>query len=223
MKAIIIGSTGLTGKKLLIHLLTNPAYTEVISVSRAPVQLAHPKLIEVMVDFEHLDLYREKLAGDHYFCCLGTTIKKARTKENFLKVDLEYPLAFASIAKSHNAKSFSVISAMGAKSDSSIFYNQVKGRLELELKELALEKLIIYRPGLLLGVREERRAGEGAMTTLSHFLSRFISEKKMSSWVTDSNHLSEVMSQFALKSKRQVEVLSAPDIFKMAQSYQEHL
>lgn len=222
MKAVITGSTGLTGKKLLINLLHHPSFSEVISVSRTPVQLAHPKLREVMVDFEKLSSYSDALKGDHYFCCLGTTIKKAKTKENFLKVDFDYPLSFAHIAKNHNAKSFSLISASGASVDSKFFYNQVKGKLEKEIKEIGLSKLIIYHPGLLLGLREEKRTVEDMMIKLSHFLSKFISEKKLSSWVTDTNHLSEVMGKFSVMSKREVEVLSPQDIFKMALSFQEH-
>ena len=50
---------------------------------------------------------------------------------------------------------------MGADSKSSIFYNSVKGEIEDELKNSAIDQVEIYRPSLLLGNREESRVMEG--------------------------------------------------------------
>jgi len=80
MIATLIGSTGLTGSFLVRQLLADAAITTVISVSR------------------------KSLSRDIYFSCLGTTIKTAGSKENFEKVDHAAIVAFASIAKAHDAK-----------------------------------------------------------------------------------------------------------------------
>jgi uncharacterized protein YbjT (DUF2867 family) len=49
---------------------------------------------------------------------------------------------------------------MGANAKSMIFYNQVKGRTENDVKALGLRSLIIFRPGLLVGPRHEFRLTE---------------------------------------------------------------
>ena len=94
------------------------------------------------------------------FCCLGTTIKKAGSQENFKKVDLDYFLTFADLTKSKNAKTFAVVSAMGAEINSSFFYNRVKGEMEQNIAEKGFYGTVILRPSLLLGKRREFRFGE---------------------------------------------------------------
>jgi uncharacterized protein YbjT (DUF2867 family) len=49
---------------------------------------------------------------------------------------------------------------MGANSTSSIFYNQVKGEIEKELKKMDIPKIQIFQPSLIMGPRKEFRIGE---------------------------------------------------------------
>lgn len=159
-KAIIVGASGLIGKFCLSYLLMDKNYSEVIAVSRRPLPIKDSKLKNIVCDFDFLESYSNELIADDVFCCLGTTIKVAKTKENFKKVDLEYPLRLANISKKNGATKFLVVSAMGANKNSSIFYNQVKGELEEQLKTIGFKGLYIFRPSLLLGMRTEFRLGE---------------------------------------------------------------
>jgi len=161
MIATLIGSTGLTGSFLVQQLLADPAIEKVISISRRPLKIANTKLSEVLVSgLEQLPSMEAKIRGEIYFCCLGTTIIAAGSKENFEKVDHDAIVAFAKIAKAHDAKSFTFVSTMGANAKSMIFYNQVKGRTEDDVKALGLRSLIIFRPALLVGPRHEFRLTE---------------------------------------------------------------
>lgn len=90
--ALIVGSTGLVGGYCLSKLLADDDYTQVIALTRSSLELQHPKLVNIVVDFENLQQYAHQIVADPIFCCLGTTIKKAGTKERFSKVDYEYPL-----------------------------------------------------------------------------------------------------------------------------------
>jgi uncharacterized protein YbjT (DUF2867 family) len=175
MIAALAGSTGLTGSVLLRRLLADAAITKVISVSRKPLKMAHAKLTEVLVsDLAELSSIESRIRADVYFCCLGTTIGKAGSKENFEKIDHGAIVAFANIAKAHDAKSFTLISAMGAKANSKFFYLRVKGRTENDVKALALHSLTVFQPAFLVGPRHEFRLSEriAAMTLvpLSHLL-----------------------------------------------------
>ena len=114
MIATIIGSTGLTGSLLVRKLLNDPAIKKVISIARRPPEISNPKLTEILVrNLAELPFLASTVCGELYFCCLGTTIKAAGSKENFEKVDHDAVVAFAKIAKAHDATSFTFLSAMG--------------------------------------------------------------------------------------------------------------
>src|SRR6202045_2825312 len=131
MIATVIGSTGLTGAFLVRDLLADSAITKVMSVSRRSLNISDSKLTEVLVsDLAELPTIQSKIRGELYFSCLGTTIKAAGSKENFEKVDHAAIVDFAKIANAHDAKSFTLVSAMGANPNSMLFYNRVKGRTE---------------------------------------------------------------------------------------------
>ncbi len=185
MIATLIGSTGLTGSSLVRQLLADSAITKVISISRKPLNLLNAKLTEVLVsDLAELPSMESRIRGDLYFCCLGTTIKTAGSKENFEKVDHAGVVAFAKIAKAHNAKSFTLVSAMGANASSMFFYNQVKGRTENDVKALGLRSLIIFKPALLVGPRHEFRLAERIATKTLVPLSRLLPARTQKSLIT---------------------------------------
>src|SRR5688500_10362415 len=118
MKAVIAGATGLVGSTLLEKLFKDASFTEIISITRKPLR-EHPKLKQILIEnFSELP----PVTGDVHFCCLGTTIKTAGSKDNFRKVDFDAVLNFAK-----SAKNFILVSASGANAKSPIFYNRLKG------------------------------------------------------------------------------------------------
>lgn len=157
--AIVVGATGFTGQFLVKQLCESDEYTSVSIIVRRKPDFNHPKLDVRVRDFDLLEEKDLEIADD-LFCCLGTTIKKAQSKEMFQKVDLEYPLQIASLAKKVGVPNFHVISAVGSNKKSPFFYSQVKGRLEEELIALSLPSLSIFKPSLIIGGREEFRLGE---------------------------------------------------------------
>ncbi len=159
--ALVAGSTGLIGSQLMELLLNDNAYSKVIALSRKPLSISNPKLQNVVVEASDLKNHRD-IKADDVFCCLGTTIKQAKTKEAFRKVDFDYPLALATLLKSNGATQFLLISALGADKNSRIFYNQVKGEVEEAIGAVGISAYHIFRPSLLIGPRKEHRAGEDA-------------------------------------------------------------
>ena len=169
--ALLIGATGLIGSHLLSQLLKDPYYHEVRVWTRRPLDNKHDKLRQVIVDFDRLAELEQKLIGvEDVFCCLGTTIKKAGSKDQFRKIDKDYPLTIAHMAKKAGAKQFLLVSALGANRESPFFYNQVKGEVEEELARVGFLSLHIFRPSLLLGKRQEFRIGEVVAGILSRVL-----------------------------------------------------
>ncbi|OME19621.1 oxidoreductase [Paenibacillus odorifer] len=159
--ALVLGATGLVGKAVTEELLNREGWGEVRVLVRTPLALEHPKLKQIVVDWENLAEYSDSFEGVHsIFCCLGTTIKKAGSQEQFERVDLDYPLAAATIARDHGVKQFLVVSSMGADAKSRNFYSRTKGRAEEALSKIGFHGLHLFRPSLLLGHREEFRLGE---------------------------------------------------------------
>lgn len=167
--AIVAGATGLIGSQLVAYLLDDPSYERVLALVRKKLERTHPKLIQVVTHFDENLEHEIKtyLPGSDLFCCLGTTIKKAKSKEQFRKVDLEYPMLLGNQALNFKATYFGIVTAMGADAGSKIFYSQVKGQVEEGLERLRLPSLHIFQPSLLLGERADARLGERIGTVLS--------------------------------------------------------
>lgn len=158
--AVVLGATGLVGRALTEDLL-NGDWDEVRVLVRRPLQLEHKRLKQIETDWEQLEQYKEQFAGVYaVFCCLGTTIKQAGSQEQFEKVDLDYPLAAAALAKAYGVKQFLAVSSIGANAKSRNFYSRTKGRAEDGLIAAGFHGLHLFRPSLLLGEREEFRLGE---------------------------------------------------------------
>ncbi|WP_235942241.1 NAD-dependent epimerase/dehydratase family protein [Perlabentimonas gracilis] len=158
MKAsIIIGSTGLIGSKLHEILSNNPNHAKLHLVSRrAPSNLTEKS---VLIPIEN-GIYSIPSEINYAFCCLGTTMRKAGSREAFRKVDFDMVVDFAQKAKTAGIERFAVVSSIGANPKSKNFYLKTKGQVEEELKKIGFARLVIVRPSLLLGKRNERRIAE---------------------------------------------------------------
>lgn len=160
--AVIAGATGLVGGELLGQLLASERYSKVAVLTRRDFSLEHPKLQKIISDLSAPARDLEGVKPDDIFCCLGTTMAKAGTKDKFYNVDFEMPLALALATRALGAKQYLLVSAVGANRNSSIYYNRVKGEVEDALRKVGFEALHIFRPSLILGPRKEKRAGEDA-------------------------------------------------------------
>ncbi len=157
--ALIVGATGLIGGHLTQKILNHASYTKVKVLVRKPLDFQHPKLEQIIINFDNFD--KSLVIADDVFCCLGTTMKQAGSKEAFYKVDFIYPFEIAKAAFQNGAKQYLIVTAMGADSKSLFYYNRVKGDIEKALTDLHFTTLLIFRPSLLLGERKDSRAGEG--------------------------------------------------------------
>lgn len=172
--ALVLGATGLIGKELVKKLSENGQYQKIHIIVRRPIELPSDACELHIINFDELHKYNDLFQVSDVFCCLGTTIKVAKTKEAFRKVDYEYPVVAAKLAKENGAEKFLIVTAMGADTKSLFFYSRVKGEVEETLKNLHLPSLHIFRPSLLLGAREEFRLGEKIAEKVSGVLNKLM-------------------------------------------------
>ncbi|MFJ8515003.1 oxidoreductase [Lysinibacillus xylanilyticus] len=213
--AIVVGATGLTGTSLVEQLCENDEYVSVTVIARRVPAYTHPKLEVKIRNFDTLEEKDIEFAHELY-CCLGTTIKKAGSREVFEKVDFEYPLTIASLAKKRGIPHMLVITAMGANESSPFYYNRVKGKLEHDLMELGLQRLSIIRPSLLVGEREEFRLGEKAGEKVLKLVKPLLVGPLKRSRAIEASQVAKAMIVIALDGNKQpVTIYQSQELAKL--------
>ena len=168
-KSMVVGSTGLIGRSLIHQLIEGGE--PVKALTREDQTTSNSILEYVKVNFDALELNSELFSDiKDIYICLGTTIKKAGSKETFQKVDIQYCIDVAREAEKNGVRNLSIITSVGSDSRSSNFYLKTKGLIEEQISDLDFDSISIHRPGLLIGSRKEVRAGESIGQTLYPFL-----------------------------------------------------
>lgn len=162
MKLMLVGASGLVGQQVLRQALANPAVSRMIAPTRTPLAAVNG-LENPVVDFERLPADAPWWNVDAVICTLGTTMAQAGSQAAFRRVDHDYPLAVARLARAAGATAFVLNSALGAAVDSRVFYNRIKGEVEAAITDLGYPSLTLVRPSLLDGgPRPDSRPGERA-------------------------------------------------------------
>jgi uncharacterized protein YbjT (DUF2867 family) len=169
--ALVFGATGLVGRALIEELCKSDRYDLIKIFVRSNTDFAgREKVKEFITDFDNLKALSDMISGDDLFICLGTTIKKAGSVARMEEIDRDLPVKIASIASGNSVEKLAVISSVGANPGSSNYYLRIKGEMENGLMKLKFTTLIILRPSMLLGDRNERRAGEEIAKIMMKFV-----------------------------------------------------
>lgn len=212
MKIVIIGATGLIGNRLVDNLIQLNSKMDITTISRKKIQNDSNNLNQIIYpDLSVKTLSNLQISADHFVCCLGTTIKKAKTKDNFKKVDLDLVIEFSKMAKRSNAKSLHVVSSKGSNYNSLFFYSRVKGEMEKEIKSLSIPSVYIYRPSLLIGEREEKRAGENFGIKSYRFLKKILPISLQKQIGSEVNFVIEKMAEGILGHKNGIHIIESSE------------
>lgn len=158
--ALVLGATGLVGRQCLKQLLESDSYERVTVLSRREGTIDHPKLDWQVVDLDNMEACQAQFQVDDVFCCLGSTMKKAGSRQAFRHVDHDLVVLAGKVAKRAGVQRFLVVSAINANPRSPFFYSRVKGQMERALRELELPLLVLVQPSLLRGERDDKRPAE---------------------------------------------------------------
>jgi uncharacterized protein YbjT (DUF2867 family) len=178
--ALVIGATGLVGSHITAKLLDDVRYKKVKVFVRRSLKINNPKLEEHIIDFENIEIWKDQLIGDELYSALGTTIKKAGSKDAQYKIDYTYQDKVAKAASQNGVTKYLLVSSAGANYKSGNFYLRMKGKLDEAVQQLSFNQIIIFRPSILAGYRSERRLAEslgikiaGAITKLIPALKKY--------------------------------------------------
>jgi len=160
-RVLLLGYTGLVGQALLQLCIKSDQVYEITCLGRTQPSFSHYKLrwvgstlLEPGTDAGHY------IAVDRVFCCLGTTLRNAGSLEAFRRVDYQMVVDAGILARQAGVPYLGLVSSAGASAQSRLPYARTKGQVEEALQRLDFERLSIFRPGLLLGDRQESRPAE---------------------------------------------------------------
>ncbi|XP_076370810.1 protein HTATIP2-like [Tachypleus tridentatus] len=163
----ILGASGEVGKELLNAVSAESRFSEIVLIGRRKIkEEPFSKYEQRVIDFEKIEDYGNAFQDlEIGFCSLGTTRGIAGV-DGFIKVDHDYVVNSAKIAKQHGCKHFLIVSSSGANHKSKLLYHKTKGLTEEDLRGIGFDRLSIFRPGLLICNRRQSRPLERVALTL---------------------------------------------------------
>ncbi len=213
--AIILGATGLVGSNLLKQLLKDDSFSVVKIFVRRTTGINDLKIEEHIVDFNDISSFKDNIAGDVLFSCMGTTIKQAGSKEAQYLVDYTYQYEFARTAKDIGVQTYVLVSSANAKATSSIFYSRIKGELEDAVKELQFPRTVIFQPSILVGLRNEKRFGESIGVKIANAMGKIIPPLKKYRGIKGEEVAQAMLAAYNKPFPNSVIVFKLDEIFKL--------
>lgn len=211
---LIAGASGLVGSKICQH-LDNPE-NDVTLLSRRPLNRAYAHHFVKEIDLLNPQLPDAQSAQDAVLCALGTTLKKAGSKDAFRKVDLDMVIALAKAASVAGYQRFVVVSSLGTTPDTRNFYLQTKAQMEQAVADVGFAHLTIMRPSLLLGERAEFRVGEKAGELAGRLLSPLFVGAIRKYRPIQADTVARAMIQAAQDQQSSVQILESDAIERLA-------
>ena len=219
--AVLFGASGLIGNCCVRRLLVHQAYEKVISIGRSAIKASHPKLIHYEVDLSNTDNYRHLMRGDDLFICIGTTMKKAGSREAFYQVDHDLVFNIAKTGSLQGMNQLIFVSSIGADSGSLVYYLKVKGELENNVKRLPYWGIHIMRPSVLLGNRDEQRPVERLAGQLGKTLHRLPGSIVADLAPIDADEVARAMVQAAQSLKQGTHIHHGSEIVKLSKKFNQ--
>lgn len=216
--AVIIGASGLIGNHLVEQLLHDEYFGTIRILVRRGLAFNHPKLQQVIVDFNNINDYSNKFGkGDIIFCCVGTTQKKVKgDKIAYEKIDHDIPVNAAQIGIDNGFKKFLIVSSIGANPISNNFYLRLKGKTEKHIKQFPFKCISIFRPSILIGKRSDARPAEKAgQIFMQAFSFLFVGSFKKYHPVK-AEDVAKAMIAESKREKSEIHILEYPDIKKLS-------
>jgi uncharacterized protein YbjT (DUF2867 family) len=213
--AIVLGATGLVGNHITHKLISNDSYDKVKVFTRRSLQISNSKLEEHLVNFDNIESWKEDLKGDELYSALGTTLKKAGSKEAQYIIDFTYQYEIAKAASQNGVLKLLLVSSIGASYKSRNFYLRMKGKLDEEIQQFQFKQIFIFRPSILAGERNEKRTGESIGIKIVGTITKIIPALKKYRPIKASQ-VAEAMIKSANQTlKEQINIYESEEIFNL--------
>jgi uncharacterized protein YbjT (DUF2867 family) len=216
--ALLLGATGLVGGHCLNQLVTDSRYSRVTALTRGPlarVDDSGGRLDVRVIDFERLAEQWDFTATDVY-CCLGATASSS--PETYQRVEHDYPVEVARLARKAGAQRLAIVSAVGASPRSRLSMLRVKGTAEQDIVALGYECVEIFHPATLLGDRTTPRSGQGIANAVLPVVARAMLGPLRRFRPVRAEVLAAAMIAALLRGEPGVHIRTQPEIVALAKT-----
>jgi uncharacterized protein YbjT (DUF2867 family) len=213
--ALVIGATGLVGNELVHQLLVDDRFGAVLVFVRRSMGISHSKLQEFIINFDEPLSWSHLVKSDVLFSALGTTLKKAGSKEAQYKIDHDYQYNFAQAAAQNQVPVYVLVSSAMASTSSRIFYTRMKGELERDIQLLPFQAIHIMQPGMLQGNRKENRPGEKIGLSVIRLLNKMGIALKQKP--VPASIVAKAMINVSFKNDKRISVYALTQVFTAAE------
>jgi uncharacterized protein YbjT (DUF2867 family) len=210
---VILGATGLVGSALVEELILDQQVSEIRILTRRPLVFTSEKIKLIQTDLSNPAPSAFANATALY-CCIGTTRKKTPDQTQYRTIDYGMTLAAAAAAQNAGTTEVHLISAIGADTQSKIFYSRLKGEIERDLLQLNFERTLIYQPSILIGPRPEKRFGEKIAQLLSPLFDLLLFGALQKYHSISAKELAVAMHRNSFKELKGKQTLTYPDFFQ---------
>ncbi|WP_218598971.1 NAD(P)H-binding protein [Polaribacter sp. NJDZ03] len=214
--AIILGATGLTGNHILHQLIEDKNYETIKLFSRSKIDGLPKKVTQFIGDILDLAKFKADFTADEVYCCIGTTAKKTPDKSLYKKIDYGIPVTAAKLSKENNIATFLVVSAMGANTKSTVFYNKTKGEMERDVLKQNIKNTFILRPSLIGGERKESRLLEKIGLLVIKVIQPLFIGKLKEYKIIDAKDIAQAMINVANTKNNAEVIITSNDIKKLS-------
>jgi uncharacterized protein YbjT (DUF2867 family) len=219
MKAIILGSTGMVGKAVLLECLADSRIEKVLVINRKPLDVRHAKLAEVIHDnfYDFSSLKTQLGQYDACFFCLGIS-SVGLSEDKYRKITYDLTMAFANTFIAANpAAVFCYVSGTGTDSSEhgKIMWARVKGKTENDVMKLGFRDAYMFRPGYIQPFKGVRARAAIVNVLYVIFTPLYYVMRPFTNSVTDSISLGKAMINAAIKGYTK-KILENRDINELA-------
>jgi uncharacterized protein YbjT (DUF2867 family) len=216
--AIILGATGLTGSILLQKLIKDDRYESIKLFSRSKIEGLPKKVTQFLGDLLKIEQFKADFTADELYCCIGTTAKKTPNKALYKKIDYGIPVTSAKLSKENGINTFLVISAMGANTKSSVFYNKTKGDMERDVLQQHIKNTYVLRPSLIGGQRKEHRILEKIGLNVFKVIEPLFIGKLKQYKIIDPENIAQAMINLANNTSHAEVIITSNNIKKITKN-----
>ena len=155
LSVVMLGASGAVGGHVVSTLLAMPELKRLTLLGRREMALGRSagnvEVKQHVVNIESPDTYVAFVAGhDAAVCTLGVGQPSQMSKAEFVHIDKDVVIAFATICKQNGVRHFELLGAVGADPQSRAFYLRTKGELEAALIALNFDRLSLFQPSMIL-------------------------------------------------------------------------
>lgn len=197
MKAIILGSTGMVGKSVLLECVEDKDVEAVLLINRRPLNFSHDKVTEIIHrDFMDPAPLKDDLKGyDACFFCMGVS-SVGMKEDEYKRLTYDLTLGFARTLASVNPDAvFCYVSGAGTDETETgkLMWACVKGRTENALLALPFKAAYMFRPGYIQPLKGVKAKSDLVNILYVVFTPLYYILKPFKGLMTDSVSLGKAM------------------------------